>query len=73
MQTSPSQTPGQCVHTWIIGAARGPVSVGVCRKCGAEKDFSNSIGNTFLKQIAMERNEIPRMDYRLIYGGKLTT
>ena len=30
-----------CVHHWIIDAPEGPVSRGMCKKCGEERDFSN--------------------------------
>ncbi|MFO8101453.1 MAG: hypothetical protein R6U37_04685 [Dehalococcoidia bacterium] len=30
-----------CVHHWIIESPTGPVSKGTCKKCGAEKEFSN--------------------------------
>jgi len=31
-----------CRHYWIIEAASGPVSRGVCKFCGAEQEFQNS-------------------------------
>ena len=39
-------TSDDCVHHWIIEPAGGPTSVGVCAKCGAAKDFSNSVYTT---------------------------
>ena len=30
-----------CVHHWIIEPPTGPTSKGVCKLCGAEKDFAN--------------------------------
>ena len=30
------------VHHWIIESAAGPTSPGVCRLCGAEKEFINT-------------------------------
>ena len=33
----------QCRHHWIIDAAEGPVSQGVCLNCDETKDFQNSI------------------------------
>ena len=30
-----------CVHHWIIEAANGPNSNGVCRHCGAGREFHN--------------------------------
>ena len=35
------QQPNQCSHHWVIEGAGGPTSKGICRLCGAEKDFRN--------------------------------
>ena len=35
------QQPNQCPHHWVIEGAGGPTSKGLCRLCGAEKDFKN--------------------------------
>ena len=32
-----------CQHYWIIESAHGPESHGVCKHCGEEKDFPNSM------------------------------
>lgn len=34
----------RCVHHWIIAPPEGPTSTGVCKKCGAVKEFENHIG-----------------------------
>jgi hypothetical protein len=38
------ETPAElrCVHHWRIESPSGAVSHGICRKCGAERDFRNS-------------------------------
>ena len=33
----------ECHHYWLIESAEGPTSKGVCKFCGAEKEFSNSL------------------------------
>ena len=33
----------ECSHYWIIEAANGPRSSGVCKFCGVKKEFLNSI------------------------------
>ena len=33
-----------CVHQWVYPPPNGPVSVGYCRRCGAENESHNSIG-----------------------------
>ncbi len=37
---STTTSPG-CVHHWLIEAPSGPSSGGVCRRCGARRDFQN--------------------------------
>ena len=37
------QLTSQCPHHWIIERASGPTSKGVCRLCGAEKEFLNYV------------------------------
>ena len=33
----------ECSHHWIIESPKGSTSKGVCKKCGAEKEFQNYI------------------------------
>ena len=33
----------QCCHHWVIEPAEGPLSEGVCQKCGLVKTFSNYV------------------------------
>ncbi|HEY48444.1 MAG TPA: hypothetical protein G4O13_00180 [Dehalococcoidia bacterium] len=32
-----------CIHYWIIESPDGPTSRGVCKHCGAEKEFRNYV------------------------------
>jgi hypothetical protein len=32
-----------CKHYWVIQAATGPVSPGVCQSCGETRDFKNYV------------------------------
>lgn len=32
-----------CIHHWRIAEARGPVSIGTCKRCGATRTFRNGI------------------------------
>jgi len=34
-----------CHHHWVIESANGPVSVGVCRLCGARREFFNYLSD----------------------------
>lgn len=36
----------QCHHYWVIESATGPISKGVCKLCGAVKEFSNRFPDT---------------------------
>ena len=31
----------ECHHYWIIESPRGPISRGVCKHCGEEREFNN--------------------------------
>ena len=33
----------ECVHYWVIDPPNGPTSNGVCKICGAEKEFKNYV------------------------------
>jgi hypothetical protein len=32
-----------CRHHWLIESPQGPTSIGMCKLCGARKEFSNSV------------------------------
>ena len=32
-----------CAHHWVIPPSNGPMSEGVCQRCGESREFSNSI------------------------------
>ena len=42
---APIKEPGhpRCRHYWLIQAAMGPESPGVCRTCGETRDFKNYV------------------------------
>lgn len=35
------ETQAVCTHHWVIEPPEGPISRGVCKKCGEEKEFNN--------------------------------
>ncbi len=37
----------ECYHHWIIESPNGPTSKGVCKYCGAEREFSNYWADLF--------------------------
>ena len=42
-------TRDKCRHYWIIESPKGPTSRGVCKFCGAEKEFQNFLPGSFGK------------------------
>ena len=49
LEEKKSAATTDCRHYWVIEAADGPVSRGVCRFCGEEKEFQNSwIGSSYM-------------------------
>ena len=42
-ETAPEEPKNKdkCCHYWIIEPADGPTSRGICRLCGAEKEFDS--------------------------------
>ena len=36
---------GRCRHHWLIESPQGRTSMGMCKLCGAQKEFSNSTGD----------------------------
>ena len=33
----------RCAHHWVIAVPNGPISDGVCQRCGHQKQFQNSL------------------------------
>ena len=48
-----------CAHHWVIAAPNGPTSEGVCRRCGHQREFVNSVENTKF-QIGQTPNNFKR-------------
>lgn len=43
-EASLPETP-ECRHYWLIESPHGPTSLGICKYCGAQKEFRNSAGD----------------------------
>jgi len=41
----------ECPHHWDIEEAISPVSRGVCRLCGAQKEFHNLLGDCLIEDV----------------------
>lgn len=51
---------GGCVHHWLIETPNGRESQGVCKRCGATKEFSNSTEQVMWEQTNTLRNDLAR-------------
>jgi len=41
-QASEAAAETQCRHHWLIESPHGATSMGICKLCGAQKEFRNS-------------------------------
>jgi len=44
-----------CIHYWLIEPAAGPTSSGVCRFCGAQREFHNTFPELHLWSSEIDR------------------
>ena len=53
-----------CPHYWLIESAKGPTSRGVCKACGATKDFFNAIpeGDSMVVKPHVAFKQMPKLD-----------
>jgi hypothetical protein len=51
----------ECRHYWVIEAADGPVSRGVCKFCGEKKEFLNSWSDASYKGKDAKVFDLPDM------------
>ena len=52
---------GECRHYWIIEGANGPISRGVCKFCGVEKEFLNSLPDSTVVKRNIHPFELPEL------------
>jgi hypothetical protein len=45
LQASHEGKQARCVHHWILDAPNGATVKGICKKCGAEREFSSLCDN----------------------------
>ncbi len=53
----------RCRHHWMLERADGPISRGVCRFCGAEREFRN-----YITDCLCEGKELPLGEARMDVG-----
>ena len=61
---SDAQVSTTCQHYWMIDKPAGPVSTGVCRVCGEEREFRNYVeGSSWSNDVTLDqlagRSRIP--------------
>jgi len=54
---------GKCQHHWIIETPSGPVSKGVCKYCGAVKEFQNYWQGTSWERDTSKVIELPMVPH----------
>lgn len=60
----PKPSGKACVHHWQIESPNGRESTGVCKRCGAQKAFSNSTESVMWEQTNTLRNDANRGGWR---------
>jgi len=53
------QDESECCHYWLIDSPNGPASRGICKFCGEEKDFYNSVPEFTLYKREEKKAEPP--------------
>lgn len=55
-----------CIHRWVIETPNGETSKGVCRYCGAEKEFPNAAEDGLWERNVPQSRWTGRTEY---HGG----
>jgi hypothetical protein len=53
-----------CIHHWQIESPNGRESMGTCKRCGAQKSFSNSTESVMWEQTNTLRSDHSRSGWR---------
>ncbi len=57
-------TDPKCVHHWAIETPNGRESMGVCKRCGIRRSFSNSNDAVMWEQTNTLRSDLNRSGWR---------
>jgi len=60
-KTGEPASKNECKHYWIIEGAKGPTSRGVCKYCGAEREFQNSWQDLSYAERSARLFELPNL------------
>ena len=55
LEITEAPVTNNCCHHWMIQAADGPVSLGVCLNCSEAREFRNSIEDWSFDHLPGER------------------
>ena len=53
-----------CAHRWVIESPNGETSHGICRVCGAEKEFPNSAEDYLWERSVPQSRWTGRSEYK---------
>jgi len=49
----------KCTHYWMIESPTGPTSRGVCKLCGAEREFRNNVPYRLAGSTVCDTRDLP--------------
>jgi hypothetical protein len=61
--------PAGCAHRWVLESPDGEMSHGVCRVCGAERDFPNAAEDGLWERNVPQSRWTGRTDYKPSEGS----
>ena len=61
--------PPGCAHRWVIESPNGDTSHGICRVCGAEKDFPNAAEDGLWERNVPQSRWTGRTEYKPSESG----
>jgi hypothetical protein len=56
-----------CIHHWLIEPPNGPTSMGVCKRCGAMREFDNQLPT---KSAATPQTTAQSSDEQAVHAGQ---
>lgn len=67
VETAPEEpiSKDKCCHYWIIETSSGPTSKGVCKFCGAEKEFGNSLPDLLWEDDTSDVSDVSQLPKHL--------
>ena len=60
MESEKERDESECTHYWLLDRPRGPTSMGVCKLCGEQAEFKNSVQSTGWDRVGHSRRRAPQ-------------